>query len=98
MHFLWQVIYSCLLGAILVSSNTIFVDNKCDQGYPVVLRGAWGVIIAQGYINPGQTWTQSFDTNNCQSCNIGTNTGGTLLAECKSMIVLKLNYVCLFAE
>lgn len=85
MRFVWQITWLFLLGTVLVSSNTIHVENKCRNGYPVVLRGAWGVIIAQGYINPGQTWTHSFDANNCRSCNIATNTGRTLLAECKSM-------------
>jgi hypothetical protein len=84
MCFLWQGILLFLFGVVLVSSNTVYVENKCGNGYPVVLRGAYGVIIDQGYINAGQTWSHYFDANNCRSCNIGINTGGTLLAECNS--------------
>lgn len=83
MHFLCHLIFACLLGAIFVSSSTVYVENKCGDGHPVVLRGAWGVVLAQGYVNPGQTWSYPIDANNCHSCNVATNTGGTLLAECK---------------
>jgi hypothetical protein len=83
MRLLWQVILSFLVSAGLISSNTVYVENKCGNGYPVVLRGAWGVVIDQGYINAGESWSHYFDANNCRSCNIGINTGSTLLAECK---------------
>lgn len=82
MSLIYQVVLGLLLGAILVSSSTIRVENKCNYANPVVLRGAYGVVIAQGRINPGQTWSHAFDKNNCHSCNIATNTGRTLLAEC----------------
>ncbi|CAF1470754.1 unnamed protein product [Adineta steineri] len=59
----------------------IYVQNKCPRVQKVVLRGAWGRVIAQGSINPGQWWNHYMDANNCHSCNIGTNTGKTLLAE-----------------
>jgi hypothetical protein len=76
-------IYLLLIVIVTVSSNTIYVQNKCHQSYPVVLRGAWGKIIARGNIKPGKTWKHSFDRHNCESCNIAITTGKTLLAECK---------------
>ena len=83
MHPLSQVILAFVVAAVSVSSNTVSVQNKCGDGHPVVLRGAWGVVIDQGYINPGDTWSHSIDPNNCRSCKIASNTGQTLLAECK---------------
>lgn len=81
MDFLSQVTFVLLLGSVIVSSSNIYVVNKCNNGNPVVLRGAYGVVIAQGFIKQGETWTHEIDQHNCASCNIATNTGGTLLAE-----------------
>jgi hypothetical protein len=67
------------------------VQNKCPGVQKVVLRGAWGHVIARGSINPGQWWSHYMDANNCHSCNIGTNTGGTLLAECKLLALHKID-------
>jgi hypothetical protein len=90
MHLFRQLTLVLLLGAALVSSNTIYVQNKCPGVQKVVLRGAWGRVIATGSINPGQWWSHYMDAKNCRSCNIATNTGGTLLAECKLVVLQKI--------
>lgn len=82
MKFLYYIAVVFLLSSVLVSSSKIYVVNKCNYGNPVVLRGAYGVVITQGYVNPGDTWTYEIDQHNCNSCNVATNTGRTLLAEC----------------
>jgi hypothetical protein len=74
---------SLLLLVMMVSSSAIYVQNKCPEAHPVVLRGAYGKLIAQGTIQPRKTWSHKFDSKSCESCNIATNTGHTLLAECK---------------
>ncbi len=90
MHLFLQLTLLLLLEAALVSSSQIFVQNKCPTVQNVVLRGAWGYLIAQGSIKPGQWWSHQIDASNCQSCNIATNTGGTLLAECKLVALQKM--------
>eukprot|EP00026_Physarum_polycephalum_P021307 Phypoly_transcript_24475.p1 GENE.Phypoly_transcript_24475~~Phypoly_transcript_24475.p1 ORF type:complete len:149 (+),score=12.74 Phypoly_transcript_24475:98-544(+) len=74
------VLLFCFFFAYSQASN-IYVQNKCGSAQNVVLRGAWGVQIASGTIPAGGQWSHEIDANNCNSCNIATFPGNTLLAE-----------------
>jgi len=71
-----------LLCFAVCSANKLTVKNSCGTAYKAIVRsGASATVIYSTTLQPGASVTWDITTSNCQSCNVATNTGQTLLAE-----------------
>lgn len=85
-----KFIFLFSLFLITVNATILYVQNKCPSSQPVAFRGAYGTVYYEGTINSGNQYVVEVNSSSCSSCNIGINTGKTLLAECMSLLLFIL--------